>query len=185
MLEPPAEQDARQTTPPITAPGGWKQRVIWLAATCCGLGLSPVAPGTVTALLGVAIYVAIALLAPLAWQGWLIGLALLIFCALTIALGDWAERYWQKKDSGAFVTDEVAGYLFTVLLFRTPDVLLTVLWTFPFTRVIDIVKVPPARRLESIPKGWGVLADDLMASVYAAALLHGLALVIPSAFGLK
>ena len=98
--------------------------------------------------------------------------ALLVWCAITVALGGWAEEYYQRKDSQVFVTDEVTGFLLTVLLFHDPaQPVLTMLWAFPVTRIIDILKVPPARQLERLPRGWGVLADDLLGSVYAAALL--------------
>ena len=50
--------------------------------------------------------------------------------------------------------------------------MLTTLWAFPVTRIIDILKIPPARRLEKLPRGWGVLADDLLGSLYAAAVLY-------------
>jgi phosphatidylglycerophosphatase A len=134
-------------------------------------------PGTCGALLGPAIYI------PLAWatadravlQTVLIAAALVFWCWITVALGGWAERYYQKKDSQTFVTDEVAGFLLTVLLFHlTRQPVLTTLWAFPITRAIDILKVPPAHRLEKLPRGWGVLADDLLGSVYAAAVLYGL-----------
>ena len=167
-----------------------KDRLCWLLATCFGLGYCPVMPGTAGALVGVAIYVAIAVVAPDWLQIWLIAAALLLSCAVTVWLNPWAERYFKTEDSSNFVTDEVAGFLFTVLLFvalplpRQPDVLLTVLWAFPATRVIDIIKVPPARRLERLPGGWGVLADDLLSSVYAAALLHAVAAWRPAWFGL-
>jgi len=91
---------------------------------------------------------------------------------VTVALGTWAETYYARKDSQVFVTDEVAGFLLTVLLFHLPEQpVLTTLWAFPVTRVIDIVKIPPAKRLERLPAGWGVLADDLLGSVYAAGVL--------------
>lgn len=144
----------------------------WLSATCCGFGYSPIMPGTAGALWGVAFYAAIAGCFAEPWQSLLLILALLLSCAETVRLGGWAERYFAKKDSSHFVTDEVAGFLLTVLLFRTPHVLATILWAFPVTRLIDIVKVPPARRLERLPRGWGVLADDLLGSLYAAVLLH-------------
>jgi phosphatidylglycerophosphatase A len=71
-----------------------------------------------------------------------------------------------------------------VLLWRIPGApLLTVLWAFPITRIIDIAKVPPARRLEKLPRGWGVIADDLLGSLYAAALLHLLSWQFPGWFG--
>lgn len=170
----------------------WKDRLLLVVATCGGLGYSPIFPGTAGALLGVAIYLPIGLLAhgePL--HSLLLGGALLASCAVTVALGPWAERHFQKKDASCFVTDEVAGFLFTVLLFRgplplwfdPPSVWVTIAWAFPVTRVIDIIKVPPARRLEKLPAGWGVLADDLLGSVYAAALLHLLRYLVPAAFG--
>lgn len=42
-------------------------------------------------------------------------------------------------------------------------------------RLLDITKPPPARQLERLPEGLGVMADDWMASVYACALMGGLA----------
>jgi phosphatidylglycerophosphatase A len=155
-----------------------------IIASCLGLGHSPIMPGTCGALLGPAIYVPLALVVPSEpWQWMLIAAALFLWCWITVALGDWAERYYDKKDSQTFVTDEVAGFLLTVLLFHIPDQpVLTTLWAFPVTRVIDIVKVPPAKRLERLPTGWGVLADDLLGSVYAAGVLWAIWWAVPGWF---
>ena len=153
-------------------------------ATCFGLGCSPIMPGTCGALLGPATYIPLALLVqdPLQ-QTVLIAVALLVWSWITVALGGWAETYYQKKDSQAFVTDEVAGFLLTVLLFHDPaNPFLTTFWAFPVTRIIDIVKIPPAKKLEKLPRGWGVLADDLLGSLYAAAILHAIKIGIPSWF---
>src|SRR5438067_9998836 len=147
-----------------------RERLRPLIASCFGLGHSPIMPGTCGALIGPAIYI------PLAWavpseplQSLAIAAALLVWCWITIALGRWAETYYDCEDSQKFVTDEVAGFLLTVLLFHLPNFWVTTLWAFPITRFVDILKIPPARRLEKLPAGWGVLADDLLASVYAAA----------------
>ena len=131
-----------------------------------------------------AIYVPLALLAE-PWQTAGIAAALILACLVTYRLSPWAERFFQEEDSGKFVTDEVAGFLMTVLLFRpsSVSVLVTVLWAFPVTRILDMIKPPPARRLEHLPGGWGVLADDLLDSVYAAGLLHVLYLLRPEWFG--
>ena len=87
-------------------------------------------------------------------------------------MGPWAERYFGRKDPQAFVLDEVAGLLFTLLFFRIPHAPLhTLAWAFVFTRVFDIVKLPPAKQLEKLPHGWGVLLDDLASSVYAVLAL--------------
>src|SRR4029450_14140208 len=91
------------------------------------------------------------------WQTLIIGVNLLFWSWLTVAPGRWAADYYQRKDSQAFVTDEVAGFLLTVLLWHLPgQPVLTTLWAFPVTRLIDIVKVPPAKQLEKLPARWGL-----------------------------
>ena len=162
-----------------------KDRLYLTVATCFGLGYCPYFPGTCGALVGVAVYLPLAYLLPQEpHQTIAIAAALLAWSIITVALGGWAEEFFQKKDSGIFVTDEVVGFLLTVLLWRIHSApLLTVLWAFPVTRIIDMVKVPPARRLEKLPRGWGVIADDLLGSLYAAALLHLVAWQFPGWFG--
>jgi len=156
-----------------------------IIASCFGLGYSPIMPGTCGTLIGPLCYVPLALATVDWWlQTALIAAALLIWCWITVALGGWAEKYYGKKDSQTVVTDEVAGFLLTVLLFHLPSQpIVTALWAFVMTRLFDIVKLPPARRLERLPRGWGVLADDLMSSVYAAAALHAVNAIVPSWFG--
>jgi len=169
---------------PDPASRSLSERVNWLVATCGGFGYSPILPGTCGALWGVAIYVRLAGLAE-PWQTLGIAAWLVAACVVTYRLSPWAERFFGEEDSGKFVTDEVAGFLMTVLLFRpsSVSVLVTVLWAFPVTRILDMIKLPPARRLEHLPGGWGVIADDLLDSVYAAGLLHGLYLLRPDWFG--
>jgi phosphatidylglycerophosphatase A len=132
----------------------------------------------------VGVYLLIATLGAVESHAILLGAALMVSCLLTVALGPWAEAYWNRKDPRHFVLDEYAGYFLTILLFRTPNIWLTAVWTFVVTRVFDILKPPPARRLESLPWGWGILLDDLVASLYAAAFLHALAFLFPILFGL-
>jgi phosphatidylglycerophosphatase A len=161
-----------------------KERCLVLVASCFGLGYLPVAPGTFGALPGVGIFLAIVLWTPVVFHTWLILAALVVVCIATLVLSPWAERYWKKKDPGTFVTDEVAGFLATVLLFRRGDLLLMTIWAFGVTRIFDIIKIPPARRLERIHGGWGILLDDLSASLYAAGFLHLLGACLPQAVGL-
>jgi phosphatidylglycerophosphatase A len=153
-------------------------------ATCFGLGYSRYFPGTCGALVGVAIYLPLAYLLPdEPAQSLALFAALVLWSIITVALGGWAEQFFGRKDCGSFVSDEVAGFLLTVLLWRIhAHPFITVLWAFPVTRIIDMVKVPPARQLEKLPKGWGVLADDLWGSLYAAGLLHVLVWLIPAWF---
>ncbi|NLW50141.1 MAG: phosphatidylglycerophosphatase A [Candidatus Brocadiaceae bacterium] len=154
-------------------------------ASSFGLGYAPFAPGTFGTLPAVALYVAIALAAPAARHGAFLGGALALVCLLAVPLAGWAERHWGRKDPQRFVLDEVAGFLLTVTFFRVDSVVATAVWAFCVTRVFDVVKPPPVRQLEKLPGGWGVLLDDLCASVYAVLVLHLAAHLWPAAFGVR
>ncbi|MBI4637240.1 MAG: phosphatidylglycerophosphatase A [Candidatus Rokubacteria bacterium] len=138
-------------------------RLALLLATGCGVGLAPVAPGTV----GSAATVLVLWVVPFSRPG------LLVFLLAIVAGGTWAahraERILGRKDPGAIVVDEVAGMTLSVLAFPlTPPVLLT---AFVLFRVFDIVKPFPARDSQRLRGGVGVMVDDLIAGVYAAATL--------------
>lgn len=120
-------------------------------------------------------------------------LALLIVLA---AMGVWsagrAARYWQQKDPQRVVIDEVSGQHLALLLgcllpvstsvpaarwSGIPLGLITVhtplnwkylLLGFILFRVFDIWKPFPVRQAESLPGGWGIMADDWVAGIYAA-----------------
>jgi phosphatidylglycerophosphatase A len=101
---------------------------------------------------------------------------------LVVLLGVWASgglaRELGRKDPGEAVIDEAAGFLVT-LAFLPPDPLL-LLAGFLLFRFLDIVKPFPARRLEHLPGGWGIMADDLLVALYAHGLLRlGLWLLEP------
>jgi phosphatidylglycerophosphatase A len=107
---------------------------------------------------------------------WLLTLSPLALAALLIVvtgLGTWAadeaERALGGKDPGAIVVDEVAGMMLAVLAVPlTPTVLLV---GFLLFRVFDVVKPFPANVAQRLRGGVGVMADDLVAGLYALALL--------------
>jgi len=135
-----------------------------LLATFFGAGYSPVAPGTAGSLAAVAI--ALLLHLP-AWQYAV--LAALLFLPAVWAAGVTA-RTLQKKDPGLVVVDEVIGQW--IALAGAPTLNWeTYLAAFLLFRLFDIWKPPPVRQLESLPGGWGINADDVMAGVYAALML--------------
>jgi phosphatidylglycerophosphatase A len=148
-----------------------------LGIVSCGyLGLSPFAPGTVGTLGGVAIAWA------LAGSGTRFALFALIASAAIYAvgraLGEWSERYAGKKDPGFFVLDEVIGYLVTCIWTAGPS-LLTLTVAFFVFRFFDIVKPPPARRMEALGGGDGILLDDVVAGIYGLLLMAALRLLLP------
>ena len=84
--------------------------------------------------------------------------------------GSVAERHFGRTDPGQVVADEVMGMLIT--LFLNPVGWAGALVGFLLFRVADIVKPFPANRLERLPGGVGVMADDGMAAVYANLVLR-------------
>ncbi len=146
-------------------------------ATGFGVGYSPLVPGTVGSLPGLA----------LAWvlHSWRGSAALLVGVILVTALGFWsageAARRLGKRDPGPVVVDEIAGQMLT-LLFVTPTMSVLALG-FVLFRVLDVWKPFPARRLEDLPGGSGIMADDLAVAIYANLILHGAVRFFPRLMG--
>jgi phosphatidylglycerophosphatase A len=146
-------------------------RLRLLVLTGGGVGLLPYAPGTWGTAVGVLLFLPLAII-PEPYQSIALVLGILLFSWATVANGVWAEKHFGMKDNRSIVSDEIAGVFLTLLLFRLPNQLLwTALLVFPVNRFFDILKFPPARRLEEIPAGWGVLLDDILSSFYAGVVL--------------
>ena len=86
-----------------------------------------------------------------------------------------AERIWEH-DSGKIVIDELLGML--VALFLLPHKLLYYTLSLILFRFFDIVKPLFIRKLEKLPSGWGVMADDLLAGIYANLAVQILVLIL-------
>jgi phosphatidylglycerophosphatase A len=154
----------------------------WIA-TMLGAGFLPGAPGTWGSLATVLLLWPILAAAgsqPIAWSAILFG-GIIFFSILTVALGRYATQDFGHKDPGAFVLDEAAGICLT-LLFLPPrqggGLILTLAVAFGAFRLFDVTKPPPARNLEALPTGWGILMDDLAAAVYANLLCQVLLRVV-------
>lgn len=96
-----------------------------------------------------------------------------VFSLACITMGDHAEVRFLRKDPGTVVADETAGQAIVLLalptegLLTTPRAALTLLGAFLVFRLMDIIKPPPARGIQRVPGGWGILLDDLVAGLYA------------------
>ncbi|HEY2934790.1 MAG TPA: phosphatidylglycerophosphatase A [Acidobacteriota bacterium] len=131
-----------------------------------GLGLSPIAPGTLGSLLGLALAYPVQRLSA---GGFIAAYVLegFILVALGVISSNWICRRLQKEDPSEAVIDEVAAqFLVTALAPARPWHILA---SFLLFRFFDIAKIFPANRAERLPGGWGVMADDLVAAAYAAA----------------
>ena len=140
-----------------------------------GLGKLPIAGGT-WGTLGAALVHALVVrfLGTPAHPYFLPALAF-VFALACIFYGPWAERFYGRKDPAPFVIDEVAGYLLAVSFFPARPQFWVGVIAFVFFRIFDILKPFPIRTIERLPHGFGVVADDLVAGLYAA-LLTGLAI---------
>ncbi|MFZ2783463.1 MAG: phosphatidylglycerophosphatase A [Sediminibacterium sp.] len=130
-----------------------------------GIGYIPRGGGTVAAAVACIIWYFAFDLAPVAISA---GVALLI-----TAYGVWGagkmEPLWGK-DSSKVVIDEVAG-MFISLLF-VPVTIPNILAGLVLFRFFDIAKPLLIRRTEQLPKGWGVMGDDVLAGIYANIVLQ-------------
>lgn len=97
----------------------------------------------------------------------------LIVTVMITALGIWngniVEKDWGK-DSSRVVIDEVAGMC--IALVAIPVTIPYMIAGLGLFRFFDIAKPLYIRRMEKLPGGWGVMADDILAGVYANILLQ-------------
>lgn len=155
----PAEQSLERSTP-----------AIWLAT---GLGVSRdvPAPGTVGAIWGMPLALAIAQLPGLGWQ--LATIAALIaiggpLCGRAAADLVRLDQTEDAKDPQAITWDEFTTV--PLVYAFAPGSCTCATWLiagFVLHRVFDITKPWPCRRLETLPGGWGIMADDVAAACYA------------------
>ncbi|HUF49152.1 MAG TPA: phosphatidylglycerophosphatase A [Vicinamibacterales bacterium] len=150
-------------------------RLATILATSGGAGYVPVAPGTAGSAVGVGIYL-------LAADRGVVTLGVLT--ALITLAGIWAADraivLFSNRDPGPVVIDEVAGQL--VALLGTGADWTGALAGFLLFRAFDIIKPWPVGRLEALPGGVGIMADDLMAGLYANLVLQVLLVVLPGLF---
>lgn len=147
---------------------------LMLAAFGFGTGLSPRAPGTAGTVVGVPLFVVMLNLSPWSY----LALTVLLFVA-GIGICGYAARKLGVHDHGGIVWDEIVGYLVTMLpvLLIEPDAAwMNIAWAaligFVLFRIFDIAKPPPIRWADHhLQGGFGIMFDDLLAGIYAAALM--------------
>jgi len=143
-------------------------KIAVLVGTWFGCGYSPVAPGTAGS--AAALGIAIGLVVFAGWKAWYFA----VLAALILAPSIWAAgvtaRLCGRKDPGMVVVDEVIGQ-WVALAGAASLNWKSYLGAFTLFRLFDIWKPAPVRQLEALPGGTGIVADDVMAGVYAALVL--------------
>jgi len=148
-------------------------KLAFVLSSALGAGLFPLAQGTVGTLAGIPLVILLAHLNPFAGA---------VFILVVIVLAVWSShltcRLLANDDPAEVVIDEVAGILIT--FFLVPFSWLYLCFGFVLFRVFDILKPYPGRRLEKLEGGFGIVADDLLAGLYANLCLRVLTLFISS-----
>ena len=139
-----------------------------LVATWFGCGYAPAGPGTAGSLAALAI--AWLLVRYGGWQPLWFAVLALAASAPAIWAADVTARALNQKDPGVVVVDEVVGQWLALAGARQLNVK-SWLGAFLLFRLFDIWKPVPVRNLEKLPGGAGIVADDLMAGLYAALVL--------------
>ena len=133
-------------------------------ATALGIGYVPVAPGTFGSAAGLLLWMA------LPGSALVQAAAIVALFILGSLAGNVAEQHFRRTDPRQVVIDEVMGMLIT--LFLNPVGLKGAFVGFLFFRATDVFKPYPSNRLERLPGGIGVMADDAMAAIYANVALR-------------
>lgn len=174
------------TEPPSSAPPRKKPRFALAIATALGVGYIPRAPGTCGSIIGLAAAVA------MTWLGsrkllviasmerpvsfWTIEilpshlemLVAVLVAILGVVVANRVANYANAKDPQYVVIDEVSGQLLTFCIPLTVFNWKSLILGFILFRVFDIWKPFPVRQAERLPGGWGIMADDWVAAIYAA-----------------
>lgn len=128
-------------------------------------GYIPFAPGTFGSLAALIIY-----LIPGFENLYIILPVIIMTIIVGIPIGTKFEKYYNTEDPSYCTIDEMAGMW--ISLIAIPKQVIPVISAFILWRIMDIIKPFPARRLENLKGGLGVMMDDVAASVYSLIILH-------------
>ena len=141
----------------------FKDKLSLVISTLFGVGYTPLCPGTASCVVALLVFLLVKSQALFLF---------IIFISLLFAfsLSGRAEKVLGKKDAKQIVIDDFSGMLLTYL-FVPPDTRLIIAGFFIF-RMFDMLKIPPADRVEKYPGALGIVGDDLVAGIYANILLR-------------
>jgi phosphatidylglycerophosphatase A len=148
--------------------------------SCFGLGRLPVCPGTWGSLPSTIIFALMCYFDAPAVSISIVMAALALAGSIAcVILSPAVIRELGKTDPREVVADELAGQAVTFLVasffvgaFTTWQLAVTVMLGFLLFRLFDILKPFPIYRIQKLPEGWGIFADDILAGVYAAVVLQ-------------
>ena len=135
-------------------------------ATLGFIGFMPVAPGTFASALAVPLCVLL--------SGWPVFYT--VATVLLIVGGVWASSMAEEalgvKDAPQIVIDEFSAMF--IAYFFIPPTPAFIITGFILFRFFDILKIPPIKKIHSLPKGYGIMLDDLAAAIFTNLILRAL-----------
>lgn len=140
-----------------------------LLSTGFGSGYCPVAPGTAGALLATLIWIAYAAFVPASACFWITLVLAIAFTWIGVWSTDKVIPYWGE-DPKRVVVDEMVG-VWIALLAAPAGNIWNALAAFLLFRFFDIAKPLGIRRMEQLPGGIGVMADDILAGIYSMLII--------------
>ncbi len=149
------------------------KKIAYILATGFGSGYSPIAPGTAGALFFMIVC------------GWMMpGFPLTVQMILTVMLfvigvyssniveADLIAKIGEEKghDAGCIVIDEVVGM--AISLIAVPNTWWAIITAIVLFRLFDIVKPFPVNKSQNLPRGWGIMMDDVIAGLYTNIIIQ-------------
>ena len=141
-----------------------------LIATSFGAGFSPVAPGTMGALVAILVWYILSLCMAYSTLQWTLAGLIVVFTIIGVWSATVSERYWGE-DPSRVVMDETVGEWIALLAVPASGHWGYVLAAFVLFRFFDIVKPLGVRSMEKLKGGYGIMADDILSGIYAAIVI--------------
>jgi phosphatidylglycerophosphatase A len=145
------------------------EKLVKFFATGFGLGYSPFASGTVGTLPALLIVI------PMAIMDFGIGMQLAVtaaLCIIAVPLCSAAESIFGRKDDGRIVADEYMTFSLCLIGIPWLEWPAFLAIAFIVSRIMDIIKPPPARESQALASGIGIVMDDVLANIYALIVNH-------------
>ncbi len=138
-----------------------------IISTGLGTGYFPIAPGTMGSLAILIVYWICPEISSLQLLLIIFGLSAVGIYTATVTEREMTSKLGQDKgsDPGIIVIDEIIGMLIALLFI--PKTTFFLITAFVLFRIFDIAKPYPARKMEKLHGGWGIVLDDVVAGIYA------------------
>ncbi|MFH1504607.1 MAG: phosphatidylglycerophosphatase A [Candidatus Omnitrophota bacterium] len=140
-----------------------KDKIVLTITTLFGVGYTPLCPGTASCVVAVLLFLLIK--SPFNFF-----IFTVVSVIIAYALSGRAEKIFKIKDCKKIVIDDFSGMLITYLFI--PKRIEFIICGFFLFRMLDMIKIPPANKIENLGGSKGIVGDDVAAGIYANLILQ-------------